>query len=273
VDPIEIVYDTLAAVPEAYRSLYTEKEGKAVLTHVNGLKTQSDVGAVQEALRKERENHAATQNLLKPFKGLDPLIAVDRYNRFEEIELAAKGKLDETQIEGIVNGRIKQKTGPLEAQLTELQTTSKTLLEENQTLKSQLNGIKVRDVVRTAATKSKVVSTAVMDIERAVRDDMEWDETGKLVTKADLSDGIAAGLDMDGYLRAQFKLRPHWWPESEGGGSKGGGGGNFGGPNPWAKESWNLSAQGVYVKEHGAEQAGRMAKAAGVALGATAPKA
>ncbi len=48
-DPLELTYDSIDAVPEAFRGLYSENDGKAVLTHVNGLKTPQDVQNVQEA--------------------------------------------------------------------------------------------------------------------------------------------------------------------------------------------------------------------------------
>jgi hypothetical protein len=42
--------------------------------------------------------------------------------------------------------------------------------------------------------------------------------------------------------------------------------------NPWSHENWNLTAQGRYYQEHGAEKANRMAAAAGTTVGGQKPK-
>ena len=100
-DPIEISYDTMNAVPEAFRGLYSERDGKAVLTGVNGLKTIHDVNNVQEALRKERNDHAAVRDALKAWKGLgdEPTEIQARLDRMAELEAAAGAKLDEGKIQ------------------------------------------------------------------------------------------------------------------------------------------------------------------------------
>ena len=270
-DPIELSYDNLAAVPEAFRSLFEERDGKAILTGVNGMKTQADVDTVKEALRKERENHSATQNLLKPWQALKFDEVTSKLSRFDELEAASKGKIDETKIEEIVNGRLKQKTGPLEVALAERDTTIKTVTEENALLKSNISDRDRNDIVRAAAAQTKVHGTAVADVEMAAKMMMEFDENGKLVTKDGLN-GVPAGLDINGFMKAMMKTRPHWWPESEGGGSRGGSGGGIGGKNPWSKDSWNMTEQGRIAREEGMEVATRLAKAAGSSIGATGPK-
>lgn len=271
-DPLELQYDSLNVVPEAFRGLYTERDGKAVLTGINGMKTQGDVDTVKEALRKERENHATTQNLLKPWNGLKADEVLPKLSRIAELEEAAKGKIDDTKIEEIVGNRLKLKTGPLETQLNELTNTVKTKDEQIASLQGQLTSRMLKDIVVDAATKSKVHATAIPDVEFAAQAMMAFDETGKLVTKDGLA-GIPAGLSMDEFLKVMFKQRPHWWPDSEGGGSKGGQGGGFGNKNPWSKDHWNMTEQGKFLNEHGREAADRLARAAGVTVGATGPKA
>ena len=43
---LELSYDTKDAIPNGFAELYTEKDGKFVLTGVNGMKTQTDVDNV-----------------------------------------------------------------------------------------------------------------------------------------------------------------------------------------------------------------------------------
>ena len=40
--PLKVIHDTLEDIPEAYRELYSEKNGKWELTGIVGLVTQAD---------------------------------------------------------------------------------------------------------------------------------------------------------------------------------------------------------------------------------------
>jgi hypothetical protein len=268
-DAIQISYDRLDDVPETFRPLYTEKDGKAVLTHVQGLRSQSDIDKLNEALRKERTDHAKTRDTLKPFSGLNPEEIQQKLSRFDELEAAASGKIDDKKIDEIVAQRLNQKISPLQMQLQE---RDKAIAERDAKLSELQNQIISRkrdDMVRAAANKAKVRPEAISDVELFVERVMQFDETGRLVTKNDI-DGILPGLSVDELLKTMSKIRPHWWPESEGGGSRGGSGG-FAGKNPWSKDNWNLSEQARVVREEGMDSAQRLARAAGVAVGATGP--
>lgn len=269
-DPLEISYENLSAVPEAFRGLYTEKDGKAVLTGINGVKTQSDVDTVLESLRKERTDHGKTRDALKPFAGLNATEIAGKMARFDELEAAAAGKIDDKKIEEIVGQRLKMKTGPIETQLREATDGLSKKDQEIADLRGQLQSRDRNDVVRTVASKLKVRPEAVADVEMAAERMMQFDELGRLVTKDGIN-GISPGLDMEGFLKAMVKMRPHWWPDSEGGGSRGGSGGGVGGKNPWSKDNWSLSDQGRVLTAEGREAADRYAKAAGSYVGATGP--
>jgi len=274
-DPLELNYDSLDAVPEAFRPLYTEQDGKAVLTGINGMKTPQDVLNVQEALRKERADHAAVKEALKPWKSLgdDPTEIQAKLDRIGELEAAAGGKLDESKIQEMVEQRLGQKTAPLERQLKETTTTLEQLQQENGQLKNTLVTRDRNDAVRAVATEMKVLSTAIPDVEMIAGAYFERDETsGEFIVKADAK-GVTPGADVKQFMKEMQKLRPHWWPQSQGGGA--GGGKNFGDSdeNPWSSKGWSLTKQGQYVKEHGMAEAERAAKAAGSKIGATRPPA
>jgi hypothetical protein len=89
------------------------------------------------------------------------------------------------------------------------------------------------------ATGLKVRGEAVEDILR-YQDIFDVGEDGKIVTKADLK-GVSAGLDPQGWLSERRQDRPHWWPDSVGGGATGGSGGPNHAGNPFAKTSANLT--------------------------------
>jgi len=268
-DPIELEYDNLESVPETFRDLYTEVGDKYVLTNVNGMKTTKDVLTVQESLRKERENHKATNDLLKPWKSYKFEDIQGMVEKYPELEAAAAGKLDDAAIEAIVTGRIKQKTSPLEARILEFETGQTERDTEINRLRSAISDRDRSGIVSAAAAKSNVHASAIADIELNAKFAMEFDDQGKLVTRSDIP-GVTPGLDVHGWLKEMQKTRTHWWPESEGGGSRGGGGGALG-DNPWSEAKWNLTDQGKVLKEQGREAADRLAKAAGSRVGAVAP--
>lgn len=272
-DPIEITYDSIDKVPEPFRPLFEEKDGKAVLTRVNGMKTTQDVFNVQEALRKEREDHAKVRDALKGWKGLgdDPNEIQSKIDRIAELEAAAGGKLDETKLQQLVEARLGQKTAPLERQLRETTSTLETLQNENSTLKQAIERRDMTDSVRAVATEMKVISTAIADVEMVAAAYLERDPTsGEFIVKADAK-GVTPGADVKTFMKEMQRLRPHWWPQSQGGGAGGGGGGMQGADNPWSAAGWNLTKQGQIVKEHGMAHAQELAKAVGSTVGSTRP--
>lgn len=270
-DPLELQYDTKEEVPAAVLDLYTEVEGKFNLTGINGMKTQTDVANVQEALRKEREDHKAVQELMKPWKDMKPDEVRANLDRIPELEAAAKGKLDDEAINKIVEGRLTQKTGPLDRQIATITGERDTLQVENETLKTSIIRRDMNEAVRLVATEMKVVPTAIPDVELIAGSFLERDDTsGQFIVKADAV-GVTPGVDIKQFMKEMQKVRPHWWPNSEGGGA-GGGGQQFGGQaNPWHRDSWNITNQGKVLTEQGRPVADNMAKAAGTTVGGLRP--
>ena len=86
---LELVYDTIETVPENYRDLYTERDGKFHLTGVKGMKSQADIDRLQTALTKERNDHKATRDKLTTFGDMDPEQVQAQLDRIPELEAAA----------------------------------------------------------------------------------------------------------------------------------------------------------------------------------------
>lgn len=262
---LELSYNTQAEIPAAFVSLYTEKDGKWVLTGVKGLKSQADIDRQLQANQAERTAHAATKAELAKFTALkktpEELTAlVD-----EEPTLRAKaeatggkdGKFDQAHVDAIVQAKV----APLQR---ELETTKAALTEvttDRDAKAGEITKGRIVNGVRAAAGELKVIDTAIPDVELYATNYFTALDDGSVVTKDGIP-GVTPGLDPKSWLTDQQKARPHWWPPSQGGG---GGGGQLpgGGANPWTKEGWNLTAQGAYVREHGQESAERLAKAAG----------
>lgn len=269
-DPIELEYDTLDAVPEQVRGLFEERDGKAVLTRINGLKTQKDINALNEALRKERLDHKAAKDALNPWNSLGkkPEEIQAQLDRIAELEAAAQGKLDEPAIQKLVESRLGQKTAPLERQLKESTTALETVTRERDEARAIIARRDMSDAVRSVATEMKVLGTAIPDVELFAQTALERQEDGSFITKTGVP-GVTPGVDVKTMLKDLQKTRPHWWPQSEGGGAGGGGGRD--GDNPWSAANWSLTKQAAYTREHGKAAAETAAKQAGSFFGATQP--
>lgn len=268
---LNIEYGKIDEVPEAFRSLYSEQDGKAVLTGISGMKTQRDVDAVMEALRKEKNDHAAAREALKPWKDLKYEDVIAKLDKYPELEALASSAGDvEEKVKAVLEPRVKQATAPLERELGTLRTEVTNWRTAAETAQSQLTTYRRNDGVRAAANELSVVASAVPDIELVASVHFEQTEDGKFVTKSGI-DGVTPGLSFKEWLRDMQKTRPHWWPASQGGGAGGGGGGGGGGDNPWSAKGWNLTAQGQVIRTQGRSVAEQMAKQAGTTLGGPKP--
>jgi hypothetical protein len=284
---LKTIYDTEEDIPEGYRDLYTEKNGKWELTGVQGVKTQADVDRVQAALTKERTEHKTTKASLAQFEGIDPESVASMTLSLEEAQaqLAAlnkDGNVDPEKIEPIVAARLKQATAPLERDKANLERqieAKRKEVAEREAKIAELNTSIVNDrierEVRDAAATAKITPSAVTDAVMRARSIFEQTDDGRTVTR-DVA-GVTPGLNPVEWLKDMQEKAPHWWPNSVGGGSQGGGGPGgrpyAGANNPWSKEGWNITKQGAVVKTLGEAKAAEIAAQAGCKIGDTKPKA
>ena len=270
-------YTAIDEIPEPHRDLYTERNGQFELTGVEGIKTQGDIDRLTVALNKERADHKAAREASQPWApiaslGLSPEDALAKLDRFEELEAAAAGKIDETKLDEMVNGRLKTQLAPVTRERDQFKT-------ENEQLKEQLGKYaaaerqrNIHDNVRKALVEHKVIAEAQEDVlflaERVfeVRED-----DGEVVTRDGV--GVTPGIRAADWLLEMQPKRPHWWPASQGGGAGGNAGGGGAGSNPWTAGNWSVTKQMQFAKEHGPEKAASAAKAAGSFIGSTTPPA
>ena len=265
---LKVVHDKLDEIPEKFRELYEERDGKFVLIGIEGVKTQADIDRVQEALRKERKDHKDTKDKLGKFGDLNADEIIEKLDKLPELEAAAAAAGDPKKIDDLVNAKLASAKAPLERELKKLREDNAKLTEANTAHAEKDRKRAVHDAVREAAVKGKLLDTAVEDALMLAERVFEVGEDGKILTKDGV--GVTPGITADLWLQDMQQKRPHWWAPSSGGGAKGGqGGGNF--PNnPWSKDHWNLTEQGRMVNMDRAK-AEQMAKAAGVVIGATRP--
>ena len=265
---LKAILDSLEGVETHFHSLYTERNGKYELTGIEGVKTQADIDRLQTALTKERNDHKTLKDRFATFGDRKPEDIIAALDRIPELEAAAKGNLDEAKLNEIVEGRIKSRLAPVERQT---QTLQQQLSEANASLEMLRAKDSLRivtDAVRGAASKLKVVDSAVEDVTLLAERLFTIDETGAVVTKDNV--GVTPGIAADVWLTDMQAKRPHWWGPSQGGGAGGNRGGGSGVTNPWSKDSWNLTEQGRIYKENSGK-AEQLAKAAGTTIGGPKP--
>jgi len=269
---IKAVIDKIEDVDEKYRDLYTAKADKFELTGVEGMRTEADVTRLSGALEKERTDHKGTKKKYEALgdrKVEDVLVQLDR---IPELEMAAKGKLDEKQIDEIVEKRINSKTAPLERKVKELtgHVVERDTLIAGYQSKEQTRI--VQDAIKEAIGKAQGFQTAaVEDALLFGEKHLTINEDGKVVSKDGV--GVTPGIDAVVWLTEMQTRKPHWWGETSGGGAGGNKGGGAGGArNPWTFEHWNVTEQGQIYNTNVA-RAEQLAKSAGHAqvLGARKP--
>ena len=265
---LKAIMDSLDGLSADIAALYTERNGKFELAGIEGVKTQADVDRLQSALTKERTDHKGLKDKLTLLGDRKIEDVVTLLDKIPELEAAAKGNIDDAKLNELVEGRIKSRTAPLERELS----TLKTQLTESNTLVAQFQGEKrqrtVGDAIRSAASKLKVVDTAIEDVILLGERVFDIDEGGAIVTKDGV--GVTPGIGAEAWLTDMQAKRPHWWGPSVGGGSAGNRGGAGGVVNPWGKDSWNMTQQAAVYKES-PEKAAQLAKAAGTSVGGPRP--
>ena len=277
---LNAIYNSQDEIPEAYRELFSERGGKWELTGVTGIKTQADIDRLQTSLTKERTDHKATKDRLRKvhFGGLSVVEMNDdqlsdfatKMDGYEEL-VASAGKVDDEKINSIVESRIKTRLAPVERDRDALKNQ---LAESQQRIvgfETESRRRLIHDALRAAAQSANVLPSAVDDLLLLGERVFDVGDNGAVTVKDQV--GFTPGISPDVFLSEIQEKRPHWWPESNGGGAKGGKVGKGGASNPWSKEHWNLTRQGEIIRSEGIEKANQYAKAAGVEVGATAPAA
>lgn len=270
--PLSVIMDNLDDVAEPIKELYSEKDGKFHLTGIEGLQTQDNVARLERAIQNERNKTQEVRTKLDAWGDLKPDEVNKQLDRIKELEVAAAGKIDEQdkKVEELVEARVHSRLAPVEREREKLKRENEELAKANDHFKTQDRTRKIHDQLRGAADKLKVQSTAVGDVLR-YDDVFELSDDGKAVTREN-NFGIKPGLTPDMFLQDMQEKRPHWWPPNKGGGAGGSGSGDTtGSGNPWKHDSWNLSKQGQFVREHGMDKAKAAASAAGTTVGGQRP--
>ncbi len=269
-------HESLDEIPEAYRELYTEKNGVYELTGISGVKTENDFARIRSSLDLEKKQHEETRGKLATWSEIgDREEILKKLDRLPELEAAAKGKLNEDEIEAIVQRRVDGTKASLLAPMErDVKTLKKQLKERDEVIAKLSENERVRsidDEMSKALVDAKVLDTARDDVKFIARHIFERrEDDGKLVTKEGC--GYPPGMEMSQWLIHCQDIKRHWWGATRGGGAPGSGVASpFAGMNPWSSEHWNMTQQAHIFNEKGREYAEQMAKAAGTTLGGPKP--
>lgn len=264
-------YSSEDEIPAGVRHLYVEKDGEFVLISSSEVKNADSVKRLEESLRKERADHKETKSKLRKFGNLDPEEVQAELDKIDEYKQAAEGKLDEEQINEIVEKRITSRTRPLERQLKEAQDSLSEVQALNNTLTQEKHGRIIQDEMVAVGKKLKLNDSGLDDaVFRAGVLFEIPEEGGPAITKEGMR-GVEPGQTMEEWVSGLRDTKPRWFEDSEPGGSQGSQGSRgLGGENPFSAEHWNQTKQGQLVMSD-RKKAEKMAAAAGVEIGATKP--
>lgn len=268
---LQASYESEDDIPEAYRDLFTERNGAWELTRVQGLRGAGDVQRLEQSLRRERDDHKATRAKLREYEQLEQEPAELRalLDRLPELEAAADDHKDvEAKIEARVQARANAQIAKMERERDQAIKDRDEAREQNTQLTAQARERRIADAVRKAAVKKKVQAPAMEDALLLASRVLTEDDDGNIVTRDSV--GVTPGLDPETWLEEIAPNRPHWFEGSGGGGGRGGDGRGGGANNPFSKEAWNVTEQGRLMQAN-PQRADQLAQAAGFKSAAKAP--
>ena len=271
-----VLEESLDNVPAALHEFYTERDGKYVLTGIQGVRSQLDIDKLQESLRKERNDHSQAKETLRKFNGLTPDEVhqkLDRVNELEEI-VKTSGKVDEAAIDKMVEVRVRTKLNPIERELATIKSERDAFSVEIEGFKNKEKVRSIYDTVRALTlgdtAKVKIIPEALEDVLMYAERTLEIAEDGVVRTRDNI--GVTPGLDAEVWLQDMLGKKPHWAGATVGGGASGSGRGTgVSGPNPFSKDGWNMTQQAALIRSN-PKKAEQYAAAAGTTIGGARPR-
>lgn len=218
--PLKFAVDSLDGLDESIQGLYTEQDGKFYLDVDGAVST--------DKVSEFRNKNIELLQQLDKFKGVDLDKYQDALSKIQEQEKKKVISMD--KVDGIVDERVQTMKDEYESQL-------KTINDQNTVLNSQLETLVIDSAVRAAATKHKVLGTAVDDVILRAKstfkmkdgEAMPYDAKGNVIYGKDGQ----TPLTIDSWVKGLGKTANHLFEPSQGGGIPPGGNGNLpAGMNP-----------------------------------------
>ena len=194
--------------------------------------TQSDIDKLTKALAAERAENKSNLVLLNAAKKTiaDAAALGTAPSPIAVSQFIADG----------VKAGVAHATNELHLKVTDLesQLTTANAAAADSAVKLVTRSIAVE--VRTAAREAHVLPTAINDLISLGNIELKMVD-GKVVN--------AEGIDVATWIDNRKASAPYLWPVSRGAGSRGNDAmPGAGAPNPWSRETWNMTLQGNLVK-------------------------
>lgn len=255
---LKAFYQTADEIPSGQADFYEERDGAWHLS-VEGMVPRAKL---EEFRTNNIELTRERDDLKKKYEGVD----ADEYREL-------KGRADDIRNEkllkkGEVDQLIEQRTGEMKRQHeAEIAKARKEAEEAN----SKLSTVMIDQALVAAGTKFHVRTEALEDLQYRGRTVFRLENGEPVAYGQDgkpMYDANADPIKIEQWVESLAKKAPHLFQESSGtgGGNQNGGpqSGIPGGTNPWKKETWNLTQQGMLIRKD-PNAARRMKAAAGVA--------
>lgn len=226
---IKTSYAAESEIPEGFAELYTETDGKWMLTGVDGMKSQADIDAIREGLTKERMEHKETKAILKKFGDHKPDEVDAIVQEVEElrIKVEAGGKLNDEQVAQLVDAKVRPVQKDLDKAIGERdEAISRATASDTRLVQSSR-----RDVVFAAiGAKEGIRKDTNGPILKFAEDELVFDsDTNEFATEA----GLSVGEWLDGFCdKNTYVMEP-----SQGGGTGGGSDRDKAGDNCFTKKN------------------------------------
>ena len=233
--PLKFKHASQAEIPAEHARLYVERDGAWHLD-VEGAVERAKLEEFRSsnvALLKERDELKAR------FAGIDPEAVRALEEEKRRLEEAAQLKAGE--FEQVLAARVKGARGELEQQLAGVRG-------ERDALHARLAVVEIDQAVLREATQRGLRATALPDITARARTTFRLVDG---VPQAFESDGRTPRAGRDGvtplsvaeWVETQVTAAPHLFADHAGGGAPGVGPGGAAVPNPFRKETWNVTEQ------------------------------
>jgi len=204
--PLAYQMDSIDGVHEEVAKLYTESDGKFILTGVEGVSPKSKVDEF-------RTTNIDLNNKLKSFEGLDPVKYKSMDTEIKELRIRLdKTDLSEEQIEKIVAGRVEQMSNDFKEKESNYSTTIKTQSEK-------INVLVLDGSTKEAAIEHGIAESAIADVTSRVRNTFSINEQGKAIGKDSEGNVLydATGqkeMTINEWVKGLVKTAPHLFKES-----------------------------------------------------------
>ncbi len=247
--------ENLEGLDESLHSVYREDGGKYILD-VEGAKSDVEFTKLKGVVDNERKQSKATKDLLAtwesrlPGKSPDEIAAL--LERIPVLEAESQGKVDQKKLGEIVDTTVKQRTAPLEHEITKQKQTVAELTSVIEQYKTAERRRVIHDAVRSVAAKEGFQEQTYVGPEGALmllaERHLTINDSGDVVVHED-SKFLTGGLPVREAL-GEIKLHHSYLlKQSLGGGAAGSTPGSAGtGVNPFRGD--NLTARGQFIREN-----------------------